>query len=203
MYQKLIEIAELTIVSINNFIHGIDHIARVRDLANYISSNIDEDLSWDEKKALEIAVYWHDIGRIDMQKYSKDYEHAVNSVESLYNVAERFDMENDNAIKLAISAIRNHSRKDSKISRDLIVDRILWDADKMDIFNVRRVNRIVNYYKQNGNVGEYSLEDSLQFWNTIDEEFANNFYFEITKKMFREEYPKFKETINMLGKEVL
>ena len=40
MYQKLIGLTKITIVNTDNFIHGIDHIVRVRDLANYIASFI-------------------------------------------------------------------------------------------------------------------------------------------------------------------
>lgn len=201
MTEKLIELAKVSIISTNNFIHGIDHIVRVYEIALEIANEIENELTEVEMKALKLACYWHDIGRIDLQSYSGEYDHAENSAESLSVVAKRFDMQDSLVIKTAISAIRNHRSTNSKIDNNLKIDKILWDADKLDIFNTRRIIRIVNDYKKLGNNGEYTLNGSLEFWKSINEDFSDKFNFEISKKIFQREYPKFKELINKIIKE--
>ena len=200
MTEQLIELAKVIIIHTNNFIHGIDHIVRVSDLTIEIANGIEENLTEVEKEALKIASYWHDIGRVDMQSYNNEYDHANNSAETLMIVAKRFDMQDNLAIKIAMSAIRNHRRSNGKIDNMAIVDKILWDADKLDIFNTRRILRIVNDYKELKNPGDYNLEDSIKFWNSIDEKFSDNFHFKVSKEIFYDEYPKFKELIKNILK---
>lgn len=202
MTEKLIELAKVSIISTNNFIHGIDHIVRVYEIALEIANKIESELTEIEKEALKLACYWHDIGRIDLQSYSSEYDHAENSAESLIIVAKRFDMQDSPIIKTAVSAIRNHRRNNGKIDTNLKIDKILWDADKLDIFNTRRIIRIVNDYKKLGNNGDYTLNGSIEFWKSINEEFSDEFNFEISKKIFYKEYPKFKELINNIIKKM-
>lgn len=201
MIEQLIELAKVIIIHTNNFIHGIDHIVRVYDLALEIANGIDEELTEDEKQALKLASYWHDIGRVDVQSYTNKYNHADNSAETLLIVAKKYDLEDNSIIKIAISAIKNHRRNNGKIDDNLKVDKILWDADKLDIFNTSRILRIINDYNKYGNNGEYNLDDSIKFWNSIDEKFSNNFHFEVSKEIFRYKYPKFKNLINKIMNE--
>lgn len=188
--ERLIEIAKENIVLSHNFIHDIGHTVRVHDNTLKIAL-AQEGISNDEIEALRIAAYWHDIGQNDYLKDAK-FRHEELSVKMLEITCEKENIESDK-IELAKKIILSHRNrgKIKEIEKDDVLSKILWDADKLDVINNTRMFQIIDYYENNSNLGEYGCESSINFWKTIDENFGNKFNFDVSKEIFKNNYPEF------------
>lgn len=195
--EKIIQIAKESIILSHNFIHDIGHTVRVHDNVLKIALN-QENISQEKIEALRIAAYWHDVGQNDFLKDNK-IRHEQLSVKMLEIACEKEGYKS-NKIELAKKIILNHRNrgKMKEIEKDDILSKILWDADKLDIINNVRMFQIIDYYKENDNLGEYGYESSIDFWKTIDESFEEKFNFTISKEIFRNNYKDFSKYLEIL-----
>lgn len=195
--RKIIEIAKENIMLSQNFIHDIGHTVRVHDNVLKIAL-MQENISQKEIEALRIAAYWHDVGQNDFLKDSR-IRHEQLSVKMLEIACEKEEYES-NKIELAKKIILNHRNrgKVKEIEKNDMLSKILWDADKLDIINNVRMFQIIDYYKENEDLGKYGYESSIDFWKTIDENFEEKFNFNISKEIFRSNYKDFSKYLKIL-----
>lgn len=194
---KLCQTAIRTIKKRNNFVHDVAHTRNVVKNAFQIARNYPKV----NLKLLKIACYWHDTGRNDHEPESED--HAILSIRLLKGQLKRqliFLKDHNKLFKI----IGNHRGRKAGIVENRETE-ILWDGDKLDIFNLNRIKRILKTYK----VGKFSPDeefnylDSFHFWLHIDKDFENKFHTPEAKKIFRNKFPKFKKYIKEEWKKLL
>lgn len=175
----------------NNFIHSIDHAIRVHDNAVYISRQLDQDLNVEEMIALKLACFWHDTGKDDWSE-KEDVPHNIVSGKLFESYARAKGMPED-ILLMTQSIIYCHRNRGKASFRDplSVVEKILWDADKLDIINADRVVEILWLYVNGYTNGEFNPEDTLTFWRGIPRQFSDNYYFETSRNLFKERYPEF------------
>ena len=185
-----------------NFIHSIDHALRVHDNAMLIFMEIRERCV---KKmiSLKLASYWHDTGKDDCRE-NEDVPHNIISAELFKDYAVEKGILNDIS-EMAQSIILCHRNRGKKYYRSPSSDeeKVLWDADKLDIVNSIRITEIVWAYLNGYKVGEFNLKDTISFWMSISPEFANKFYFKISQEIFYDRYSKFRQSVEKIYSNII
>lgn len=186
------------LVERGNFIHSIDHALRVHDNAMYIFMNIKCN-SITELIALKLASYWHDTGKDDWSE-KEEVPHNILSSQ----LFERYAIGKgipDDIIKITQSIICCHRNRGKDYYRAPMTygEKTLWDADKLDIVNPVRVTEIIWSYMNGYKVGEFNLKDTISYWMEIKPQFSNKFYFEVSRNLFQERYPSFRELVKKIN----
>ena len=152
----------------------IAHCYRVQNLSKNIATNLN--LSKEQIDLAELIGLLHDIGRFEQIKRFDTFEdrfsvdHAKLGVEILKenNFLSKF-CEEEKYHNTIFTAIENHNK--FKIAEglnkdDLIQAKIIRDADKIDIFNVLRIESFETLYKKENifteEISKKVLEDFLQ-----------------------------------------
>lgn len=154
-----------------------------------------------DKKVLEIAALFHDIGRVkdiedgEMDPFEGNEGHAEYGAEIVGEYISDFVSEQQlEKIKLVIE---NHHSEASTIE-----GKIVQDADKVSNFGVFNLWRQIHYSAQH----DRTLEESLRyFWNTAVDEFENHIeemHFEKTEKLAKEGLEKHKDSITEIEREI-
>lgn len=93
---------------------------------------------------------------------------------------------------------RNRKARNKSIDK---LSAILWDADKLDIINIARCNRILFAYENNmhNDQSEFNYHDSLKFWINIDGLFINAFHTNTAKDLFKSRLPPFKQFLGSIS----
>jgi len=173
----------------NNFVHNDKHILNVENNIMLIANNLG--LTFSEKKILRIAAHWHDTGRFDNEM--ENIPHEQLSVSLFKDSAKDMLLDKD-LVDEVVLLISEHRNRESKKDIENNLAKVLWDADKLDIFNTDRMKFILDSYgtmvKLNN---EFNYDDSFSFWENINFSFVNKFNTEIAKETFKEKYPIFKD----------
>ena len=126
--------------------HGIDHNLRVSILSAFIG--IESELSEEDFKIIIDGALYHDIGRIDD---NEDSNHGLRAIEKLDSLNLGYDK---NEIKILKFIIESHCVDDKKVQevlkkynfsdlekkRALTLEKILKDADALDLTRMRAVD---------------------------------------------------------------
>lgn len=126
-----------SIVSSNN----IQHIRRVWEHAKRIAK--DMDIDWE---VLIAAVYLHDIGRHYPEGIN---EHGPISAPFAKQVLERIDFPKEKRENVILS-IKYHDEFFPSAKRETIESKILYDADKLDVFGAIGVCRFLTLHTSRG-----------------------------------------------------
>jgi len=133
--------------------HDINHVRRVLKNAESISRGMKVD--WE---ILAASIYLHDIGR----HYPEGVrEHGPVSAPFAKNVLERIQFpkeKNDHVIK----AITYHDETFPSSKRDSIEAKILYDADKLDVFGAIGVARYLIFNSLRGKQLEETVDYALK-----------------------------------------
>jgi uncharacterized protein len=134
--------------SLNDDIHGFEHVKRVCKLSLAIGKNYNANLY-----ILEIAALLHDIGRIDKKENASNQNHAELSAQKSLKFFKREDLNlNQEEIKNIIHAISTHSFS-NKIAAQTLEAKILSDADKLDALGAIGLYRTIGFtIKNKGNL---------------------------------------------------
>lgn len=128
--------------------HGRDHIVRVLRHCIRIGENLNADL-----EVLVAAAYLHDLGWHYLEEAK---QHGALSAQKAESVLERigFATEKKDAV---LHAIRTHDTGTSPEHRTTLESKILYDADKLDMFGVVGVLRFIRQV-----YGEWSIDAILK-----------------------------------------
>lgn len=183
-----------------NFIHNEEHILNVQENCFSIAKSLS--LKQFEILALKLASHWHDTGRIDSLNVD---DHEKRSAELFNKWAIKESLDN-NLIEAVIAIILYHRNRGQSSAAGDSLSKIFWDADKLDIFNFKRIDSILKTYQNSENFDtEFNFFDSLNFWRKIDSSFADKFHVQYSKNAFKIVYPNFNKKImqayrkNILG----
>lgn len=171
--------------------HGIDHHRRVCVNALELS----DALGRGDKRLIIAAAWLHDLGAL-YPDASKDEYHNFDRVLST-EVLSRIGIESEMANKI-VEIIEKHGSDPGYKSDDEAVEiSILRDADKMDVFGVMGVARVVMVRSLRGD----TLEDiAKMFWNDGKlEKKWQSITFEVTRDITREKYEYSKEFFKRLS----
>ena len=125
----------------------IRHIHRVTDVAKKIA--IDLKLGEEDFKLAELIALLHDIGRFEQVALTntfkdKEMDHAENGVKVLFDEGLiRSFIKEDTYDEIIRKAVRNHNKLkilDDVTEKEKVFVNIIRDADKMDIFRVRKTD---------------------------------------------------------------
>jgi len=145
--------------SLDDDIHGFEHVKRVRKLSLDIGKKSNANLY-----LLEIAALLHDIGRIQKKKNALNQNHAELSAKESLEFFKREDINlTQEDIKNIIHAIRAHSFS-NKIVPQTLEAKILSDADKLDALGAIGLYRTIGFtVKNKGNLKDVinHLEDKI------------------------------------------
>lgn len=154
-----------------------------------------------DRKVLEIAALYHDIGRIkDIEDGEMDpFEGHEGHAEYGADIVEEYvsDIVSEEQLERIEKVIKNHH------ARALTTEgKIVQDVDKVSNFGVFNLWRQIHYAAQH----EHSLDESLDyFWNTAVEEFEEHIkemHFEETEELARRRLEKHKEAIRQMEREI-
>ena len=155
--------------------HDINHIKRVWKYSKEIAVNMQVD--WE---ILIAAVFLHDIGR----HYPEGiYEHGPISAPFAQKVLERIDFPQEK-IETTVSALKFHDESFSSDKRDSIEAKILYDADKLDVFGAIGITRYLIFQALRGKTLEQTVEYAIE---NLPQRFKR-LEFEETKKIAKERY---------------
>ena len=131
----------------------IIHTYEVVKVSEYIAKNLN--LSDEDIELAKIIALLHDIGRFEQIKVFGEFndklmEHALFSVKVLFedNLIRKFieDDSYDNIIKVAIYNHNKYKIEDGLNERELLHSKIIRDADKLDNFRVRQIDKIEDMF---------------------------------------------------------
>lgn len=183
--------ASAILASHGNFIHDEQHLAEVERNALAIAKSMHA--SERELLALRLAAHWHDTGREDRAQKQQGHERA--SLKHFEAWAKGQSLE-ETLIKEVGSAIAEHRNRGNAAGPENRLAKILWDADKLCIFDSGRVEYILKQYGSGLRFGnEFNHADSFDFWLGFSPEFESRFNTDPGKKMFRERFPAFRKTV--------
>lgn len=154
-----------------------------------------------DRKVLEVAALYHDIGRIkdiesgEMDPFEGHSGHAEYGAEILEDYISEFVAEGQ--LEKIKEIIGNHHSNASTTE-----GKIVQDADKISNFGVFNLWRQIHYSCQH----ERTLDESLDyFWNNALGQFKDHIeemYFEETKELARKRLEKHKEAVSQIEREV-
>ena len=176
-----------------NFVHNVNHICNVYQNAMTLQREASVSLGVQGLAALRLAIYWHDTGRLDREE--KEIEpHEKRSARLLAAAAEVVELDQQvvNAATRMILVHRNRRATQAIAAEDLGA-RVLWDADKLDIFNPSRCEDILAAYEAGIQCGEFCLEESTRFWFSLQADFQAKFHFAWSKMEFSRRFVSFSE----------
>jgi len=188
--ERLCRKAKLLLKQNNNFIHTPEHADNVfHNVKELIAANRDVDLN-----LIKIGCYWHDVGRNDFRKEFGSKGHEQISAEKLSTELDKLRLNPESKEKI-INVIVSHRNRGSKIKPLTPEAKILWDADKLDIFNVKRLKKIFAAYDKGQFSNDFNYIESFKFYDKIDRNFEKKFYTRQAREKFQKLYPIFKSFI--------
>lgn len=188
------KVATIAIVNKNgNFVHDGLHINSVE--GNVLSICEGEKINSASIFYLHLSALWHDVGRVDLDE-KEVIPHENASVLKFKEWARENNIDKTITDKVSHIILKHRNRK----ARNKTIDKlsaILWDADKLDIINIARCNRILFAYEKgiNNNKSEYNFQDTLNFWKNIDDDFADFFHTYTGKVLFIKRFKLFKQLL--------
>lgn len=192
------KIATIAIVNKNgNFVHDGFHIDSVEK--NILSICKDEKINPTDIFYLQLSALWHDVGRVDLDE-KEIIPHENASVLKFEEWARENKIDKTIADKVSHIILNHRNRK----ARNKMIDKlsaILWDADKLDIINITRCNRILLAYENgiNNNKSEYNFQETLNFWKNISDGFADFFHTHTGKVLFIKRFKLFKQLLEQIN----
>lgn len=130
--EKAIKKAKQLIEEMSDVAHPVSHMEQVlkysKEIANH-ETNVDTDI-------LEIAIWWHDVGRIHV-----DEGHAKKSAEMVNEELNKLGFDSV-IIEKVYDAVINHN---SSATPKYIEGKILRDADKLDFLNTSRWQNVIDH----------------------------------------------------------
>ena len=153
--------------------HGLDHVERVWDRCLKLGMKLNADL-----EVLAAAAFLHDFGR----HHGLAEIHGWKSAELAKPLLERIKFPKDK-IEAVLHAIGKHDEEIASSERDTIESKVLYDADKMDVFGPVGVTRFVLHRFSNG----INLEKIPEILSSIEKRFKG-LYFKESREMVAEGY---------------
>ncbi len=154
-----------------------------------------------DKKVLEIAALYHDIGRVkdiedgEMDPFEGNEGHAEDGARIVGGYISDFVTEEQ--LEKIEEIIGNHHSEASTTE-----GKIVQDADKVSNYGVFNLWRQIHYASQH----EHSLDESLNyFWDEAVSQFENHIeemHFEETSELARNRLDKHKDTVREIEREV-
>jgi peptidase E/glycosyltransferase involved in cell wall biosynthesis len=177
-----------------NIVHTPLHAARVYENAMLICAKEGLALSAQQQDALAIACFWHDAGRVDASQATDN--HHERSAELLWKFNEIHATIPAKTLKMASDMILSHRNRGGTAdgSQRTVLQNVLWDADKLDVLNPLRMREIMHLYSQGITAGEFTPEETLKFWNSIDKRFIGRFTFPSARARASARWKEFKST---------
>lgn len=188
------KVAAIAILNKNrNFVHDEFHINSVEK--NVLKICEGEKISPMDIFYLRLSSHWHDTGRVDLDE-TEVIAHENISVQKFQKWAWENNVDKTIVNKVIPIILRHRNRKARKKTIDK-PSTILWDADKLDIINVVRCNRILLTYENgiNNNKSEYNFHETLNFWKNIGDDFVDSFYTQTGKILFMNRFPSYKKLL--------
>ena len=140
------------------------------------------------------AAFWHDTGRKDWE--DEIVPHHTASADLFMQEASEIGLleATSNVIK---EMILSHRRRCSDNSiPDNYLMKILWDADKLDIININRINELLFYYQNGISSGEFNIHDSTQYWDSIvKNSLEGELFFEKSKELYKQRFLVFQNKV--------
>lgn len=137
--EKAIEVAENLMIQVDDVLHSDFHIREVLDYVQEIVASYPEaDLD-----ILEIATWWHDVGRATV-----DVGHHLKSAEMARVELKKIGISANDIEKICL-AIESHSNR-GNIEPTTIEGKILKDADKLVFLSVDRWQTQINHQRAYG-----------------------------------------------------
>lgn len=186
------KVVTIAIVNKNgNFVHDGLHIKAVEE--NVLRICEDEKINSTDVFCLHLSALWHDVGRVDLDE-KEIIPHENASVLKFKEWARENKVDKTIADKVTHIILKHRNRKAKSKTLDKL-SAILWDADKLDIINITRCNRILFAYEKkiHNDQSEFNYHDSLKFWINIDDLFINVFHTNTAKDLFKSRLPLFKQ----------
>jgi len=170
----------------NNFIHDRNHILDVEQ--NVVSIARQENILPGDLFILRLAAHWHDVGRQDLLQ-REIIPHPEASIRLFKSWAKKANLSNI-IINRVTALIRDHDNHTKNTKNDKLFD-ILQDGDKLDILNAARIHRILGYYGQGLQAGQYNYFQSAIFWNAMRKQLKNMLHTEAGIVIFKERFLEF------------
>lgn len=181
----------------NNFVHDMGHNQRVLKQALMIGKNYSVN-----RNLLKVACYWHDVGRNDWNIETKRHEEL--SIELLKKALEKFKIPIALTDRILLEeVIRSHRNRKSSVAPLSKEAKILWDADKLDSFNLNRVAHILQCYKKGLYSPAFNYLTSFTYWMSLDVNFKNKLHTLEAKRIFDLKYPHFRSHVEKEWKKFL
>ena len=136
--EKAIDRAKQLIEEMSDVAHPVSHMKQVLKYSKEIAAS-EKDVDMD---ILEVAIWWHDVGRLHV-----DEGHAKKSAEMAKAELNKLDFDKV-IIDKVYDAVINHN---SSGVPECIEGKILRDADKLDFLNTSRWQNVVDH-KQNSTI---------------------------------------------------
>lgn len=154
-----------------------------------------------DKKVLEIAALYHDIGRVkdiedgEMDPFEGNEGHAEQGARIVKEYVSDFVTEEQ--LEKIEEIIENHHSEASTTE-----GKIVQDADKVSNFGVFNLWRQIHYASQH----EHSLDESLSyFWDEAVSQFEEHIeemHFGMTEELAKKRLDKHKDTVGEIEREV-
>ncbi len=134
--------------SLDDDIHGFEHVKRVYNLCLKIGKECDANLY-----ILKIAAFLHDIGRLRVREDGLKQNHAEVSAQMALKFLKKFEKElGKETIERILHAIRAHSFSNN-IPPETLEAKVLSDADKLDALGAIGLYRTIGFtVKHRGNL---------------------------------------------------
>jgi HD superfamily phosphodiesterase len=162
---------------LHSSVHQMDHLDRVWSRAEVLGRKLRADM-----EVLVAAVYLHDIGR----QYGLEV-HGPKSAEHAEQVLERIDFPKEKQ-KAVLHAIEAHDYQTGSAERDSLEAKILYDADKLDVFGDIGIRRVTQW-----NLVEKRTNKTIpEILGTINRRYET-LVFQESKDLGREDYLKIKK----------
>jgi HD superfamily phosphodiesterase len=186
-----------------NFVHTPLHSVRVYENMQNICEGEDLSFTKAEIAGLTIACFWHDTGRLDTAR--KKDNHHKKSVALLKEFNKGNNIIPIETLDIAVSIIEFHRNRDAVVGKNdrSILQNVFWDADKLDIFNPRRMREIIGLYRAGISGGEFTPEQTFDFWNSINDDLIEKFSFNISRSIARNQLKHVRRITLELKQELL
>lgn len=150
--------------------HDLAHHQRVWSNAQLIASHIDDTCDLD---ILKVATFWHDVNL--KAEHDKDPDHTANELKKMLQ-QRGFDLDFTQAVFLAV---RDHgySRKPQTIEA-----KILYDADKLDVIHIDRIQGVIEAIKQK-QMSRFTLNIYIKTGRLWIKRLYKKYHFDYTRKL--------------------
>jgi hypothetical protein len=175
----------------DNFVHNNAHACRIVLLLKDILG-MQEFLR--NFNVIILAAFWHDTGQSDAKDTSKWHHKISERLFIKYAKHYNIDEPTKTIVRKVILSHRNRGASSDFIPKTQL-EKAFFDADKLDILNIKRTKRLLTLYDTGFCSGEFNKANSIKFWENFIETGYNKLFLEESKSMFKAKISKFNSLV--------